>query len=263
MRAPPPRNVDEEEVERKLRAAFRIEDLLKVAEEAPDDEGETLTEEEKPPSSPIPTVSGSGIFQQQDAHPYVLDLILLKKYGPEWLEWETETLLERVAVDWRSFVSELNLQKLQAVKTLHFVDTFWQNWEVFVPCTMSFNNTLPDFEMMQVPTVAQCAVAIDTANRLRSEVKWSEEMKAYLEVVHRFNGILCPAEPMNFITIDTEDVAIDCGAVMRQWPEVRKSLQAPNSKTAEAEQLRRLLGVHEALIESRALLVSQLGNLNA
>jgi hypothetical protein len=253
--------VDQDEIELRLQRALQSANLLKVAEEVPDDDddGETLTTEDAIPSAVRPEAPRSqSLFQLHEAHPYVLDLFLLKRYGPEWLEWEPETLIARVGHDWRSGISPLNMQKLQAVKTLHFVDTFWQNWEVFTPCTTAFNNAMPDFEVMQIPTVAQCAVAVDIANRLRSEVSWSDEMKAYLEVVHKFDGVLCSIEPLEFVQIDVDAIDFDCGEVMRQWPSVRRTMQAPSDKTVTGEQLRRLLVVHETLLESRAALTTQL-----
>ncbi len=42
---------------------------------------------------PVPSkITIINIFQHPDAHPYVLDLLLLRKYDPEWVEWEPETL---------------------------------------------------------------------------------------------------------------------------------------------------------------------------
>jgi len=206
---------------------------------------------------PNPTVIN--LFQHPDAHPIVLDLALLRKYGPEWMEWEPETLVWRIPQDFRTVsVSEVNLNKIQALKTLHFVDTYWSNWEVFNPCTMAFNGLLPDFEVMQVPTAAQCMVSVDVANRIRQDVRWSEEVTEFLSIVHFHDGIFCPIEPLDFVTVDGENYPVDCAIVKEQWPAVRKSGRAPAEETVEAEQLRRLLLIREFLEESRERLRQQL-----
>ncbi len=239
---------------------METDELVKVGEEA--EEAETLVEADAPLlKKELEKPSAVSLFRHPDAHPYVLDLLLLRTYGPEWFEWEAETIAVMVYKDFRSSISHVNKHKLEAVRTLHFVDSFWTNWEVFVPCVMALNSILPDFEMMQVPTVAQCLIAVDTANRIRSEVSWSEEMKAFLETVHRFDGVLCPIEPLDFLNFSIEGVGYDCAEVKRLWPGVRKSRQAPTEETANAEQLRRLLQVHDALEESRAALTAQLGML--
>lgn len=212
--------------------------------------------EKAPPPKAVTTIN---LFQHPDTHPYVLDLALLQKYGPEWMEWEVETIALRVPQDFPTrSVSALNMEKLQAVRTLHYVNTFWLDWDVFLPCTMAFNGLLPDFEVMQVPTVAQCAVAVDLANRIRQDVEWSDEVKMYLAAVHQFDGILCPIDPLEFVEVDTEGLPIDCEEIRGLWPEVRRTGRVPSEESVTAEQLRRMLIVQNALREDRAQLQAQL-----
>lgn len=254
-------------IELRLRNALLQGGFLKEAELIDVEEEATIEEETVQGASedtfadpdPVPPPTIINLFQHPDAHPYVLDLALMKEYGPEWLEWEPETLEYQIPQDFpTSSVSDLNMSKLQAVKALHLVDSFWQEWEVFIVVTMALNSLFPDFEVMQVPTVAQCAVAVDTARRLRTEVGWSDEMKAYLEVVHLHDGIFCAIDPLSFVEIDTEDYPVDCVDVSRQWPFVRKTGRAPKDDTATAEQLRRLLVIQETINENHAQLADQL-----
>jgi hypothetical protein len=175
------------------------------------------------------------------------------------MEWEPETLEMRVPQDFPTRdISDLNMEKLQAVKTLHYTNTYWLDWDVFLPCTMVLNGIYPDFNIMQVPTVAQCAVSIDIANRIRTDVAWSEEVKTYLAAIHRFDGILCPIDPLEFVEIDTEGLPIDCEEIRTLWPEVRRTGKAPTEESVTAEQLRRMLIVQDALREHREQLNTQL-----
>src|SRR5580658_669600 len=97
-------------------------------------------------------VTAGNIWRHPDAHPIVLDLLLIRRYGPEWLLLEPETLQSIIPEDFGTqTLSDLNLSKLQACKTAHVVESFWQRWEVFTWCAMSFNGEFPDFEIMQVP----------------------------------------------------------------------------------------------------------------
>lgn len=237
-------------------SALSLEDERTTAKEetTEGDEDRAQTEKREPPK-----LTFINLFQHPDAHPYVLDMALLKKYGPEWMEWEPETLELRVTQDFNTAsLSDLNRSKLNAMITLHYTDTFWLDWDVFLPCTMSLNGFFPDFEVMQIPTVSQCAVAVDIARRVREDVPWSDELRAYLDVVHRFEGIFCAIDPLDFVEIDGEDYPVDCKEVSMLWPAVRKSGKPPTAETVEAEQLRRLLIVHESLLEDRARLKSQL-----
>lgn len=204
---------------------------------------------------PLPHIN---LFQHPDSHPAVLDILLLQKYGPEWMLWEPETLALRIPQDFHTQeVSDLNMSKIQAMKTLHAVDTPWTEWEVFVWCAMPLNALFPDFEVMQVPTAAQCLVAIDIMNKTRQDVRWGDELKVYLDTVWRHDGMFCPIEPASFFEVDKSGTDIECSKIMDMWPSVRKSGTAPRGDTVTDEQLRRMLDAHQYLEESQALFERQ------
>jgi hypothetical protein len=203
-------------------------------------------------------ITAANIWRHPDAHPLALDLFLLHKYGPEWLGWEAETLRVLIPEDFHTpSISELNLSKLQACKTLHLVDTFWQQWEIFVACLAPFNGEFPDFTAMPAPSVAQTLVACDVAARIRSDVAWSSEMKAFVETIYRHDGVFLSLPPADFVTPAAPE-EIDQAELARRWPEVRAKDEPPSGRTPLDEQLRRLLHAHEYLEDSRTRLRLQL-----
>lgn len=207
----------------------------------------------------VSNVSFVNLFRSPDTHPLVIDLVLLQKYGSSWLGWELETILHRITEDFHTpTVADVNVEKLQACKTLHLVDDFWSRWEVFLPCCAALNGSFADFQRMQVPEVAECMVAVDIANRIRDDVRWSDEVKTYLGVVHRHEGILCPVPPLDFVSVDVAGLPVDCAQVRARWPLVRSTAQAPTGDTIEDEQLRRLLSSWAFLEVQRGRLRSQL-----
>jgi hypothetical protein len=249
------------------------EALLKVGEEIQEDpavEGaddptamvetvEGVDEESSEVIERVSSVTSINLFRNPDSHPIVLDLVLLKKYGIDWLGWENETLELFIPKDFRTpTIADINMEKVQACKSLHLVDTFWLQWEVFVPCCMALNGIFPDFDVLQAPTVAQAMVAVDIANRVRDDVTWSDEIKSFLSVVHRHDDILCPIDPLSFVKVDTTGLEVDTESVMARWPEVKRSGQPPVGDSMEDEQLRRLLVVHRYLEEDRSRLRAQL-----
>jgi hypothetical protein len=206
-----------------------------------------------------PKVTKKNLFVHPDTHPVVLGLALLKKYGADWLGWESETIELRVPKDFQvKEISHLNLSKIQSVKTLHLVDSYWQRWEVFLWCTMPFNGLFPDFEVMQVPTVAQCLISVDTANRIRTDVAWSDEIKAFLSAVFQHDGIFCTVPPLDFVSIDEDNVVVDCADVKNRWPLVRQSGKAPTPNSIENAQLNMLLDAYKHLKEHQDVLRTQL-----
>ena len=228
------------------------EDPLEGMEDVESDDGTPKISQMRVPT-PI------NLFQHPESHPVVLDLALLRKYGPEWMEWESETLRWQIPQDFRtSEVSDLNIQKLQALKTLHYNDTFWQRWEVFNWCTQPFNYCYTDFEILQPPSTAQMMVSLDTAARVRADVEWSEEVQEFMKTACRFDGVFCPPEPLDFLEVGTQHGLLDCDVVNVRWPEVKKTDQMPTEQTSEAEQLRRNLDVYRFLTRNRERLQAQL-----
>jgi hypothetical protein len=235
-------------------------------EEDPTEELEVLDKVEHSVGGQAPAkptlVTSSNLFRHHDAHPVILDLLLLKKYGPDWLGWEPETLEIFLPEDFHCEVSALNLSKIQACKSLHLVDDYWHRWEVFLWVTMALNGVFPDFKIMQVPTVAQCMVSVSIANQIRADVEWSSEIKAYLSAVHIHDGIFVPQSPLDFVHVDGADYPVDTAEVRKNWPFVVTSGKSPSAETATAEQLRRMLHVYQLLQEDRASFRSQLPLVN-
>jgi len=218
-----------------------------------------------PPEDPVHTTteavktSSINMFQHPDAHPVVLDLLLLMKYGPEWMTWESETLEWRVPQDFRtSGISDLNMHKIQAMKAMHFVDSYWEQWEVFNWCTHALNGIFPDFDVMQVPTTAQIMVSVDIASRVREDVPWTQEVKDFMTQACRFDGIYCLPEPLHFLPRGSNNGLVNCEEIFEAWPKVQASGVYPESVSVKTEQLRRMLDAKAFLDRSRARLQQQI-----
>ena len=234
---------------------FPEDAVTEVEEEAEYEDDRVVMDVEQAPKLPT-TIN---LFQHPDAHPFVLDLALLRKYGPEWMQWEPDTLELRILTDFRTnSLSDLNMDKLQTLKVMHMVDLFWKNWEVFSPCTQALTGIPPDFSVIQAVTVPQAMIAVDIANRVRGDVQWGLEVKTYLSCVQLHDGMFCPIPPLDFVEVDSEGYDIDCEDIRKRWEEVRATRNAPSSTTVENEQLRRMLEAWALLEENRAQLQDQL-----
>ena len=202
-------------------------------------------------------VTRANLFKHPNAHPLVLDLCLLKAYGPDFMLWEPETLQLRIEKE-QSGISAINMQKIQACKTLHLAESFWTRWEVFGWVCEALNGSFADFDTIQTPTVAEMLRAVDIANRIRDDVKWSDDVKETVIQLHRFDGLLFPIPPLDFIKIDVSDFSVDASAVWSEWQKIVVGKAPPTQETVEAEQLRRMYHVGKALDGARSLLKEQL-----
>ena len=158
-----------------------------------------------PPSEALP-LTISTLFGHHDAHPVVLDLVLLRQFGPEWLGWEPETVWSEVErafgevnrrAGWRVTVSEHNRSKIQALRTLHTVNTFWNTWEVFVPVVLSLNNIVPRFDILHKPSLAQMMAGVDITNILRPH-SFSGDVAPFVAACVLDDGVCWLPEPLGF-----------------------------------------------------------------
>lgn len=221
-----------------------------------DPEDDRVVADVEPPPAPARRIN---LLQHPDSHPVVLDVMLLRDYGPEWLEWDFETLLYRLRKDYNTpNVSDVTKDKLQGIKAIHMVDSFWQDWDVFSHITLAFNSVPVDFSVAPQITLKQASVAVDMAKRMRGEVPWSEEMLAFLHQLHIFDGYAVSIPPLEFITVDAEAYPVDEEEVKRRWPEVKAARKVEPKLTPENVQLSLLLELYEELEASRELLAEQL-----
>lgn len=236
-----------------LDSVHREEDpteIIETVEQDPDTSKKTAEVR-----SPTPI----NLFQHPDAHPLALDLALLRRYGPEWLLWEPETLEIQVPRDFRTnSLSSINLEKLMAVKTLHVADGFWSNWEVFSACVNPLNGMFADFTFTQAPHYGEILVAYDIAQRIRADIQLSDEVTGYIKVAMQFDGVLCPIDPLSAIQPDVSAYPIDVSVIEGAWDAVRQIERAPQGNTVEDEQLRRMLDAHRYLVANRQRLAEQL-----
>jgi hypothetical protein len=137
-------------------------------------------------------------FSFHDAHPVALTLVLMEKFGPDWLEWEADTLKKEILVTFRATsVSEHNWQKIQAVRTLTATVGFWNEWPIFEKIIQALNNNIPRFDITQRCTLSQLMAGVDIANTIRREV-YGDEPTRYVAACALDEGVVYLPAPLDF-----------------------------------------------------------------
>lgn len=164
------------------------------------------------PDSSTP-LSIRNLFTHHDAHPVVLDFALLKAFGPQWFGWDTTTVFQEIQRVFSSQISEHSRAKIQAIKTLHLVDTPWTSWQVFEKVIQALNNNVPRWELMQAPSLEQLYAGIDIIEEIRQE-DFSDEVKQYMAAAVLNEDVFFVPPPLDFIQVEVSHphyVCLDCG----------------------------------------------------
>jgi hypothetical protein len=152
-------------------------------------------------------VTKANLWVHHDTHPVVLDLVLVEKYKGEWFSWKPETLWREIKDDFRvPSIHDHVKAKVQAMKTLHISDAFWNQWEVFCWINQALNNNLPDFRVLQKPTVSQLLNTVDIATMTRPEEEFSLEIQSFIAAAMMDEGVFYAPDPIKFCQDEIEQL---------------------------------------------------------
>jgi len=139
--------------------------------------------------------------------------MLLREFGSEYLGWEPETCWLEIGRSWGTTISEVNRNKIQAIRTCHVSDSPYNRWEIFEKVVLGFVGLTPKFDIVQRPTPHRAALALDIMSQLREDAEISSEVYKYVAAVMLDYGLsygpgsLEPSNPylVEFINSSQQD----------------------------------------------------------
>lgn len=215
-------------------------------------------------------ISPRNLFVHHDTHPVVYDVLLLKKYELDWFNWEYTTLWTMIMRDFRvPSISDHARNKIQAIRTLHINEWFWTKWEVFCWITQAFNNNIPDFQVLQKPSVAQIFAAVDIASLVRDDEEFSAELQMFIAACLVDEGIIYAPAPVKFCqdeivtllnNLKTGEIAGSIRDIAAKWQlDSRKPIEEVELRETPIDiQIARLLVAKEYLDLRRRQMKDQL-----
>ena len=200
-------------------------------------------------------------FTNKDVHPLVLNLIMVKEFGPDYLAWEPETCWIEIARTWNSTISEVKRNKIQAVRMCHTTDQPYERWEAFDIVASGLVGVPPKFDLIQKPTPHRAAFALEVLAQIKEEAKVSSEVYKYVSACMLDYGMVYgsgPLEPCNSIMASVLD-----GHGISQQESVKKALRKNRKPTFDGNndsdvQLMKTLSVKDFLEGTSRMLLIQL-----
>lgn len=142
-------------------------------------------------------LTSRSVFSHPEAHPVALDLVLLKNFELEWLQWLPDTLFREIEATFETSIAEANRLKILAAQTLHVTDAYWEQWEIFEKVLWALNGQIPRVDVIQPPDLSILMSGVDMANGVRQET-YGEEVARYCAAVFLHENVFYAPEPLEF-----------------------------------------------------------------
>ena len=136
---------------------------------------------------------------ETDLELITINKILIKKYGLDYVNWESETLKEAVIDDFQS-LGDMSWQKMQAGRLLLKNSAAWEEWEVFENVCCAVLGEPAIFSQTQPPEPEDMAITLETL-KLVARHKFHKDVLGYIAAACIFDGLWSLPDPL-FIAQD-------------------------------------------------------------
>lgn len=136
------------------------------------------------------------IFADAGTHTLILAKMATKLFGVDWLVWEPLTIYEEVRMHGLNPVSQVNAGKLNAFRVAKLTYAPWLDWEVFENVGHAFNNSIPNFELVQPLSTGEVAVTLDILNLIKT-VPYADEVMGYIASCAKLDELDYLPDPMS------------------------------------------------------------------
>lgn len=128
-------------------------------------------------------------------------IFLNREFGPDWWEWEVETIDRMLWLKFSVALEEINRDKILAIRHLCRSDQPFWDWFEYNQCALSFAGAIADFEMIKKPSPGMIISAVKTMNFIRPEREsnFGNDVVKYICICLKDDGIYVP--PLNIADI--------------------------------------------------------------
>lgn len=121
-----------------------------------------------------------------------VDALLTKIYGDAWHEWVRETLEASWVADGGDRLSEADLDRMQAIQTLHTTEQFTADPLIFEKIILALNGHHIDPTLVQVCTPGELAYGMLQAMKVKpvDKARFSDAVIAYIQACMAEAGLV-------------------------------------------------------------------------
>lgn len=160
-------------------------------------------------NDPLPEVTHKNIWRHPNAHPLVLMMLLLDRFGQDSLDWEPEAL--RLTLRKNDIqLSESVWQKILAARVILESPVPWRQWEQFHWVSMGLGGKTPSFVYLERPELGFIMSAVDQMKMIDKARPFAEDIDKFTAAVLRDMGVMYAPPPVQFAQEELDDRHIKC-----------------------------------------------------
>lgn len=130
----------------------------------------------------------------------VLNTMLMRLYGEDWLEWDPLTLYMELREDHSCEPSSESMDRLCALQALQLGQEFFTSLDAFLGICNSFNDGNPSFSIFNPITAAEAAWAITEVSLIRDLLPFNYSIKKYVATISKEEGLDLDDESIAVLT---------------------------------------------------------------
>lgn len=150
-------------------------------------------------------MNAASFLTSPTTHPTALHVLCLRRFGAKYLGWEPETVWQELRRVYDKAPSSLNKSKINACKVTHTSDAPFDDWYVFEKVVLPFGFVLPQFGVLQKPSVAVATHGVGVMLQLRSK-DFSGDVEKYISGILLTEGFVTPPKQLEFLGRRVKDV---------------------------------------------------------
>jgi hypothetical protein len=120
-------------------------------------------------------------LQNPETSATLLNAILTRQYGEEWLAWEPLTVYLEIKSDYRVDPPSELLDRIAAIQIIMTSDAFFKRLDAFIAICTTLSTGDPSFAAFDPASVEECAWGIAEVGLLREPLPFSYAIQQYLK----------------------------------------------------------------------------------
>lgn len=234
-------------IEEAKRISQQINDEFKAKVDA------SFPERKSTPDDSVIKVNTS--LNSDDTSAVEIDGFLSKHLGEDWWDWEIETIIQKLWVEFGIALSDSVNDKVLAIRHLCRSDLPFRDWYEFNQIALSFGGAIADFTHLRKPSPGMVINAVKSMNKIRPDAEndFGDDVIKYIAICLIDDGVYAPPPSIEAL-ISSRMRELVSKESSDMWPSVKEEFKkalasGTADETSQGIQAKRLIKAEASALQ--------------